>query len=355
MEKIIQKGQKEIKLSEIASFLGCKIKGEDKVITGCNTLEDAGPQDISFLANPKYAPLLKKTKAGAVILSEHYKDNYSTCLITPEPYLDFSKVLKLFEPPKYIFDGQNNLSFVHPTAQLDEEVIIFPFVFIGPNTRIKKGTVLYSGVYIGEGCSIGEKCILYPNVVIMDNCTIGNRVILYPGVVIGSDGFGYAWNDKSKKHEKVPQIGQVVIEDDVEIGANTTVDRATLGKTIIRKGVKIDNLVQIGHNVEVGENSILVAQVGIAGSTKVGNNCAIGGQVGIAGHITIGDNVKIGAKSGVNRSIKSNSIVTGAPAVDHRFFLKLTATMLKLPSMYEKIKELEMKLKSLNQNREENR
>ncbi len=338
-----ERTQKKIKLSEIASFLRCELKGSDKEITGCNTLEEAGPSEITFLSNPKYAKLLKKTKAAAVILSPEYKDRVDTCIISKNPYLDFAKVMSLFEPEKFVLKGISDLSYVHPSAKIEEDVVIYPFCFIGPDTIIKKGTIVYTGVYIGEGCHIGENCILYPNVVVMDRCFIGNKVILYPGAVIGSDGFGYVWDEEKQKHQKIPQIGRVIIEDEVEIGANTTVDRATLGSTVIRKGTKIDNLVQIGHNVEIGENTILVAQVGIAGSTKVGKNCIIAGQVGIAGHIEIGDNTKIGAKAGVNRSIKPNSVVTGAPAIDHRKFLRVTAVMVKLPEIYEKIKNMEAK------------
>ncbi len=344
----MEKKEKKVKLSEIANLLNCKLEGEDKEIVGCNTLEEAGPNEITFLSNPKYARFLKTTKAAAVILTEEYKEKVSCSrIISENPYLDFAKVLKIFEPEKFIFKGKSDLAYIHPTANLDDDVIVYPFSFIGPNTTIKKGTVIYTGVYIGKGCYIGEDCILYPNVVIMDDSVLGNGVILHPGVVIGSDGFGYVWNEKKLKHEKIPQIGKVVLEDEVEIGANTTIDRATLGKTIIKKGTKIDNLVQIGHNVEVGENSIIVAQVGIAGSAKIGNNCVIAGQVGIAGHITIGDNVKIGAKAGVNRSIKPNSIVTGAPAIDHKKFLKMTTIMVNLPEIYQRIKELEKKVENI--------
>ena len=333
------------KLSELAAFLKREFIGKDVEISGCNTLMDAKEGDITFLANPKYAKYLKSTKAGAVILEPSYAIDEKNCIISENPYLDFAKIVSLFAKEQGEFSGISEQSNIHKDAKIDKDVVIYPYVYIGPRAKIGKKTKIFPGVYIGEDVSIGEECIIYPNVVIMGGCEIGNRVILHPGVVIGADGFGFAMGEEGR--EKFPQIGKVVIEDDVEIGANSTIDRAALGETKIGKGTKIDNLVQIGHNVKVGANSVIVAQVGIAGSTNIGNNVILAGQVGVNGHINITDGVIIGAKSGVPKDIKKKGIYSGSPIMEHSRFLRTCSVIQKLPEIYKEFKQLKNRLELL--------
>lgn len=333
------------KLSEIASYLNRNFTGNDIEITGCNSLMDARENQISFLANLKYAKHLSSTKAGAVILPPEYSDKVHRAIISDNPYLDFAKVVSLFAKPQGEFSGISELSYIDPTAKIELGVTIYPFVYVGPRAYIGKNSKIFSGTYIGEDVLIGSNCILYPNVTVMGGCNIGNNVILHAGVVIGADGFGFA--QEHNKREKFPQIGQVIIEDDVEIGANTTIDRAALGETKIGKGTKIDNQVQIGHNVHVGDNCVIVAQVGIAGSTKIGNNVILAGQVGVAGHLNITDNVIIGAKSGISKDIKEPGIYSGAPIMDHRRFLRVSTLLTKLPEINKEISRLKKELEEL--------
>jgi UDP-3-O-[3-hydroxymyristoyl] glucosamine N-acyltransferase len=334
-----------MKASDLAARLDLELRGDDVDITGCSTLEEAGPNDISFLANPKYTKLVGSTGAGAVILSREQADLHSTCLISDSPYLDFARTVKLFATPEGTFSGRSESAFIHERASLDDDVTVYPHVTVGDGARIEAGSVLFSGVYVGENCRIGSGCVLYPNVCLMSNTSLGRNCVLHAGVVLGSDGFGFA--QQGAGLEKVPQIGRVVVEDNVEIGANSTVDRAALGETRIGAGTKIDNLVQIGHNVHIGPNSILVAQVGIAGSSRLGKNVILAGQVGVAGHLEIGDNCRVGAQSGINKSLKPGTDVTGSPAVEHSKYLRMAALMPKLPDIYKRLKHLEAALQKL--------
>jgi UDP-3-O-[3-hydroxymyristoyl] glucosamine N-acyltransferase len=329
----------------LAEELGRTWQGPETEIIGCNTLERAGPREISFLANPKYASLLPQTSAGAVILSSEHAAQAERAIISPTPYLDFARVVRIFAKPQGELTGWHDMSFVHPEAVVDDSVTIYPHVTVCPRARIDDSCTLFSGVYVGEDCEIGSGCVLYPNVVLMAGTKLGRNVIVHAGVVIGSDGFGFA--QAQSEHEKIPQIGRVVIEDEVEIGAGTTIDRAALGETRIGRGTKIDNLVQVGHNVQVGENSILVAQVGIAGSTRLGKNVILAGQVGVSGHLEIGDNCRVGAKSGVGKSLKPGTDWSGIPAVEHSKFLRMAATLPKTPDMHKKLKQLESEIQTL--------
>lgn len=334
-------------LSEIAKHLGLPFRGEDIDIKGVNTLEEAREDEISFLANPKYAPLLKKSKAGAIILGPEFAEQVKRSLVSQNPYLDFARTVQLFAKPQGSFKGQSELAYIHPDAKVDPTATIYPFVYIGKEAEIGPKSIIFSGCYIGEKVTIGENCLIYPNVSILANCQIGKEVIIHAGAVIGSDGFGFA--QASYGLEKFPQVGKVVIEDKVEIGANTTIDRAALGETRIGKGTKIDNLVQIGHNVKIGENSILVAQVGIAGSTTLGKQVILAGQVGVAGHLNIGDGCRVAAKSGVGKSLPPKTDVGGIPAMPHLTFLKTATLLPKLPEFQKKIKALEKKIKELEE------
>lgn len=335
-------------LSELASKLNLRFTGEDFRIEGINTLQEAGPDQISFLANVKYAPLLKQTRAGAVIVDEDNASKVSRALVSSNPYLDFARTVKLFERPQGLFRDHSSQAFVQDTAHVDPSAVIHPMAFVGHGASIGPNTRIFPFVYIGENSRVGADCLIYPNVSVMSGSEVGDRVVVHSGAVIGSDGFGFVQDGAAR--EKIPQVGRVIVEDDVEIGAGTTIDRATLGKTVIGRGTKIDNLVQIAHNVQIGENSVIVSQVGISGSSKLGRNVILGGQVGVAGHIEIGDNVRVAAKSGVGKAMPANKDYGGIPAMDHSSFLKNAVLMPRLPQMFKRIKKLEKELKYMQEN-----
>ena len=335
-------------LKELAEWVDGTVIGEGEVeISGVASIEEAEPGEITFIANPKYLSRLSDTRASAVIVSKDIRQAGKPLLSSGNPYLAFARILSLYSQKPYQARGIDSGAFVSSTAKLGKEISVFPSVYIGDRCSIGDRVTLYPGVCVGEESTIGDDSILHPNVSVYPRTTIGKRVILHAGVVIGSDGFGYAKD--GRKNIKVLQVGTVEIEDDVEIGANTTVDRATLGKTLIRRGVKIDNLVQVAHNVVIGEDSIVVAQVGISGSTKLGSHVTVGGQAGFVGHINIGDNVMIGAQSGVMNDIASNQAYTGSPAVPHREFLRIAASYLKLPDMKKALGDIDKRLKKIEQ------
>jgi len=334
-------------LSEIAARLGLTLKGADADITGVNTLADARPSELSFLANPKYAAQLETTRAAAVIVAEEQAPEDKTCLVSANPYLDFARCVQLFDTPQGRFEGVSELAFVHIEAKVDAGASVAPFAYIGPGAVIETGVRIFSGVYVGENCVIGEGSTVYPNCSLMAGTHVGKRVILHAGTVLGSDGFGFA--QAGAGMTKFPQIGRTIIEDDVEIGANTTIDRAALGETRIGQGTKIDNLVQLGHNVRVGRNCILVAQVGIAGSTSLGDGVVLAGQVGVAGHIHLGDGCRVGAKSGVGQDVPERQDLSGIPAMPHGTFLRTSAIMPKLPDMKRRLARLEKELAALRE------
>ncbi len=331
-------------LSEIAAHLGLTLQGSDREITGVNTITDAEQQDISFLANAKYAHELETSRAGAVITDqEHAAQVKTTALVSAQPYLDFARTVQLFAKPLGRFQGQSEQAVIHPGASVHPTAVIAPFVYIGEGATVGENTRIFPGVHIGEDCRVGASCTLYPRATLMDGTTLGDRVILHAGVVLGSDGFGFA--QAGQGLEKFPQIGRVSIEDDVEIGANTTIDRAALGETRIGKGTKIDNLVQIGHNVHIGEHSIIVAQVGIAGSATVGKGVVLAGQVGVAGHLTIGDGCRVAAKGGIHASVAPGTDLGGGmPSIEYKKYLKTAATIPKLPEMSKRLRRLEKEI-----------
>jgi len=336
------------RLKELAEFVGGKVIGDDEVeISSVAGIEAAQPGEITFIAHPRYLPKLAETKASAVIVSKETLSSPKPLLCVGNPYLAFAKILALYSQKPYQPKGIDSRAWISPVAQLGQELTIYPFVSIGDRCRIGDRVIIYPGVYVGEDSSIGEESVLYSNVSIYPGTVIGKRVILHSGVVLGADGFRYV--KEGKKNVKIPQIGSVEIEDDVEIGANTTIDRATFGKTIVRRGVKIDNLVQVAHNVVIGEDSILVAQVGIAGSTKVGSNVTLAGQVGLADNIEIGDNVMVGAQSGVPSDLAANQVYTGSPALPHREFLRAITAFPKLPEMRKTLIEIEKRLKKIEE------
>lgn len=335
-------------LGEIAQFVKGELVGDASLeICGVAGLQEAQKGEISFLANPKYKNFLKSTQASAVITNEKIENSLPFALIKhPNPHLAFSQVVKLFYPEKRDYHTE-----IHPTAilgknlKLGESVHIAAYVVVEDEVQIGNRTAVLSGCFIGEKSKIGENSLIYPNVTIRENTIIGNNVIIHSGAVIGSDGFGFAFD--GKVHQKIPQIGNVIIEDDVEIGANVTIDRAALGSTRVGQGTKIDNLVQIGHSVEIGENCILVAQVGIGGSTKLGKYVTLGGQAGLVGHIEIGDGASVGAQGGVTKSIPAGTVVSGYPAREHKKAKKIEASLSFLPAYIERIKRLEKEVEQL--------
>ncbi len=339
-------------LREIAEHIGGTISGDgDVVIKDIRGIDDARAGDLTFIANPQYRKKLKETKASAVIVSSEIRESGKNLIIVNDPYIALTKALALFYPEGRNPTGISSDACIGEDALIGEDVTIYPGVYVGSGTRIGKGAILHPGVSLGNGVVIGEDAVLYPNVTIYRRCIIGNRVILHAGVVVGSDGFGFA--HPGRDNMKVPQTGIVQIDDECEIGANTTIDRATLGKTWIKRGTKVDNLVQIAHNVVIGENSVIVAQVGISGSTKLGKSVIVGGQAGIVGHIEIGNNVMIAAQSGVHEGIGSNNIVAGSPHRPHRDWLRTQACIAKLPEMRKTIKTLSQKLAILEKELED--
>lgn len=337
-----------IKLSDLADRLGLKMGSrldKNKLVFGVNTLEDAGPDEVSFLANPKYVSMLEQTSAGAVILHPQYADKIDNVLISENPYLDFARLLTFFSKPQGEFSGISPLASIHPDTRLGDNCTVYPFAFIGPRAEIGHNCTLFPGCYIGEDVAIGSNSIIYPNAVIMAAAKLGANSIIHAGAVLGSDGFGFVPAEKGI--EKIPQIGSVSVGDNVEIGANTAIDRAALGSTMIGNSTKLDNLVQIGHNVRIGDYCLLVAQTGIAGSTRVGDRVVIAGQAGLSGHIKIGNGVTIGPQAGVGRNIKDGETVGGSPAMSKSEFLRSSVIMPKLPDLYSRVRKLEEALKAM--------
>lgn len=334
-------------LSEIASRLGLTLHCADIEITGVNTLADATSSEVSFLANPKYADQIAATHAGVILISE--KDAHLTpkALVSMQPYVDFARCVQFFTKPQGGLKGQSSQAWIHPDAHVHPDAIVYPFVTVERGTTIGSRTRIFSGTYIGENCQIGEDTCIYPNCSLMAGTHVGSRVILHAGVVLGSDGFGFAPSESGIT--KFPQIGCVVIEDDVELGANTTIDRAALGQTQVGKGTKVDNLVQLGHNVHIGQECMIVAQVGIAGSTVIGDRVILAGQAGVAGHLHLGDGCRISAQAGVGQNIPAGKDYGGSPAMPHGTFLRSSMIMPKLPEMKRRLSRLEKELTALKE------
>jgi UDP-3-O-[3-hydroxymyristoyl] glucosamine N-acyltransferase len=336
----------EISLEELARMLGVRFVGDGTIrLTGVAGIEEAREGELTFVANPRYRSKLKHTRASAAIVPPDVERSHIALLISPTPYLTFAKALELFHPPEPQPPGVSELAWIDPSAQVAESATIHPFVFVGKGSVIGARTVLYPFATIGAHVRVGQDCRIHAHVSVRDRCILGDRVILHDGVVIGADGFGYARD--GTRHVKIPQVGIVRIEDDVEIGAHTCVDRATMGETRIGRGTKIDNLVQIAHNVRVGEDVILVSQVGISGSTVIGDRTALGGQVGVVGHVRIGNDVQIGAKSGVHGSIPDGEVVSGIPTMPYGHFLKTMAAFRRLPQLRDRILRVEKELAAL--------
>jgi UDP-3-O-[3-hydroxymyristoyl] glucosamine N-acyltransferase len=336
-------------LNEIASFLNGKVSGDPQVeIENIRGIDGAGEGDLAFIANPKYLKRLETTNASAVLVSPGTEKSNKNLIIVDDPYIALGQVLGLFYPEDHDPPMISRETFIEEGVIISEDATIYPGVYIGRGARIESGVVLYPGVYIGRHAVIGEGSILCPNVVVYRRCIIGKRVILHAGVVVGSDGFGFA--RPGQENIKIPQVGIVQIDDDVEVGANTTIDRGTIDKTWIQRGVKIDNLVQIAHNVVIGETSVIVSQVGISGSTKLGKSVILGGQAGLVGHLNIGDYVMVGAQSGVHEDVPSNQIVSGSPHLPHRQWLRVEACVSQLPDMRRTVASLLKRVEELEKN-----
>ncbi len=336
-------------LKEIAKFIEGEIIGNDKVqITGAAGIKEAQVGDITFLSNPKYLPFLEKTNASAVITSRQIDKAPVSIIRTENPSLAFAKAISLFKP-----EDTSHPKGIHQSVLFGKDVLLGKNVNIGPYVVIEDGvaigdnTIIYSGTYIAHHSEIGNNVLIYPNVSIREHVKIGSRVVIQSGVVIGSEGFGFVTIDG--KHHRIPQIGEVLIEDDVEIGANVTIDRARFNKTIIGKGTKIDNLVQIAHNVVIGENCFIISLTGLSGSSSIGNNVTIAGQAGVAGHVHIGDGTIVAGRAGVTKSIPENSFVSGYPAKPHEVAKNIHACVQNLPRLYEQVKELKKELQSIKE------
>jgi UDP-3-O-[3-hydroxymyristoyl] glucosamine N-acyltransferase len=333
-------------LTRIHELVGGTLHGNgDRVLSSLSGLNEATPQALAFIAHDKAAKLPGGIKAGGLLVHRHFPEIAVPQIVVPNPLLAFAQVAQAF--------------FVQPSAPrgiaadiargtgvaIGDDPSIWPFVTLGDRVTIGARVTLYPGVFIGADSTVGDDSVLYPNVVVREGCSIGARIIIHSGTVIGADGFGYVQHQG--RHHKIPQLGGVSIEDDVEVGANVTIDRATLGRTVIKRGTKIDNLVQIAHNVTIGEHAIVVAQVGVAGSTTIGNHVMIGGQAGLADHLTIGDQVMIAARAGVNRSLEPNQIVSGAPVMPHETWMRAQAVIPRLPELRQLVRNLEQRVERI--------
>jgi len=333
-------------LKELAEYLGGTVRGDETCrVNGLAPLEAAGPDKVTFLANPKYASKVADTGAGAVLMTPGAESHGRNVIEVANPYLAFAKLLTLFyvqpHPPRGVLPE----ACIGIGVALGEEISIYPGAIVGDNVTLGDRCVIHPGAVIYAGVSIGDDTVIHANAVVRERCRIGKRCVLQPGAVIGSDGFGYAPDGSS--YYPIPQIGIVVLEDDVEIGANTCIDRAALEVTLVRRGTKLDNLVQVAHNCQIGEDCMIVSQVGISGSTRIGNHVTLAGQVGVAGHLTIGDNVIVGAQSGVPGSLPANAGYSGTPVLPHKEWLKSMAVVANLPDMRKTVASLEKRIAGL--------
>lgn len=333
-----------MKLAEIAAALGCTVeRGGETEITGVAGLEQAGPGQLTFLANSRYAPKIRDTRASAILVREPLAASPAICVVSDNPYLDFARALAMFYQPPRPALGSSPLASIDPTAVIGEGASIGPFVAIGKDVRIGARAVIHPHVTVYEGVEIGDDFLAHSHVSVREFCRIGHRVTLQNGVVIGGDGFGFA-KDSEGRHRKIVQSGIAVIEDDVEVQSLTSVDRATVGETRIQRGARIDSLVQIGHACVVGEDSILCGQVGLAGSTILGKNVLLAGQVGIAGHLTIHDNAVIYAQSGIGHDVPAGGVMAGSPAFDAKEWLRAILALPKLGNLVRQVRQLETRL-----------
>ncbi len=341
----------KISVSEIASLINGTVSGD--INTGINHLakiEEAKPGDLTFLYLPSFEKYFPVTKASAIIVKTGFNKSREdiTYIEVNSPEKAFFTILKKYFTPEFPLTGIDSSSFVDPSAHLGKNVAVGKNVVISAGCKVGDNTIIFHNTVLSNNVSVGKDCLIHSNVSIREDCVIGNRVIIHPNTVVGSDGFGYSTNEKGE-YEKIPQIGNVIIEDDVELGSNVSVDRAALGSTIIKRGCKIDNLVQIAHNVVLGEDTVISAQSGISGSTKIGKHCILAGQAGLVGHIELGDNVVITAQSGVTKSISKPGYYSGSPAMEMKSHQKMQAQVRFIPDYVDRIKELEKQVKLLSE------
>ncbi|MBC2845005.1 UDP-3-O-(3-hydroxymyristoyl)glucosamine N-acyltransferase [Winogradskyella flava] len=336
---------------QIAGILEGTVDGDPNIeVSKLSKIEEGVKGSLTFLANPKYKPYIYTTKASITIVNSDFEpeEALTTTLIkVDDAYGAFTKLLEYYNQIKMNKSGVENPSFVSDSAKIGDDIYIGAFTYVGDNVTIGDNVKIFPNSYIGDNVTIGDNSIVFSGGKIYSDCIIGKSCVINSGAIIGADGFGFAPNEKGE-YSKVPQIGNVIIEDNVDIGAGTTIDRATLGSTIIRKGVKLDNQIQIAHNVEIGKNTVIAAQTGVAGSTKIGENCQIGGQVGIVGHVTIGNNVKIQAQSGIGRHVKDNEVLQGSPALTYGDYNKSYVYFKNLPKIVKNINEIEKKVDGNN-------
>ena len=331
-------------LMEIAGIIKGKVIGDENVrITGINSLDKASEGEISFFVDTRYRDFLKETKASALIVSAPVEDYKGAQVVVSDPKLAYARAAGIFAPPVSRYDGISKNAVIEETSAIGVNVSIYPMVYVGREAVIGDNVTLYPGTFIGDKVRIGDRTVIYPNVSIMRDCIVGKDVIIHAGCVIGSDGFGYVRD--GSENVKIPQLGIVQIDDNVEIGANTTIDRAANGRTWIKRGVKTDNLVQIAHNVTIGEDSILVSLSGISGSAQIGREVVIGGQAGVKDHIEIGDRAIIGPRAGVHKTIKSGEMVLGDPSMPYRLWMRVSSLIAKLPEINDRLRSLENRLK----------
>lgn len=341
---------------QLATMLDGKLEGDPEVkVSNIAKIEEAGDGMLSFIANPKYEEFIYSTQASILIVNENLvteRPVKPTLIRVKDAYSSFALLLEKYRQLVGNKTGIQQPSYIPASVKMGANVFVGAFAYLGENVVLGNNVKIYPGVYLGDNVIVNDDSVIYPGVKVYDNCVLGCRVILHAGCVIGGDGFGFA-PQPDGSYKKVPQIGNVVIHDDVEIGANTTIDRATMGSTVIRKGVKLDNLIQVAHNVDIGTNTVIAAQTGVSGSTKIGKNCVIGGQVGMVGHIHIADNTKINAQSGLSKSITDpNTSWNGSPAFDYKSSLKSQAIFRNLPDLEKRVKELEDMVKQLLSERE---
>lgn len=339
----------EISIEQVAQLIGGKVEGNGQAtVNRLEKIEEATEGSIAFLANPKYLPYIYKTGASAVIVKSDFepeKELKANLIKVDDPYSAFAKLLEEYQKlTAKVKTGIEQPSFQHGTASYGENVYLGAFSYLGENAKVGNNTKIYPNTYIGDNVEIGENTIIHPGVKVYANCKVGSNCVIHSGVVIGSDGFGFAPQEDGT-YKSIPQTGNVIIEDHVDIGANTTIDCATMGSTIIKSGVKLDNLVQIAHNVEVGKNTVIASQAGLSGSAKIGENCQIGGQAGITGHLKMADRTIIGPQAGVPKTItQEGKVWFGSPIMEHKDFLRASVILRNLPKLIDRVKELEKKL-----------
>jgi len=341
----------QMTVREIADFLEGELLGDEKIIIkGISGIKEAKKDEITFLINPRYNHLISQTHASAIITSREVKFSSKPLIRVDNPSLAFARIVNKFRPKRAVHpEGIHPSAIIAKSAKLGEGIGIGAYTVVDENVQIGDNAIIYPGCYVGRDTRIGNETLIYANVSIREEVIIGNRVMIQAGSVIGSDGFGFITQDG--KHERIPQIGTVVIEDDVEIGANVAIDRARFDKTIIGRGTKIDNLVHIAHNVVIGQNCIIVAQVGISGSTTIGDNVTLAGQAGLVGHISIGDNATVAAQAGVTKSVPANSFVSGYPAKPHSIAKRINACIQNLPRLYKTVEEIKERIEELGKNK----